>query len=109
MRIFCGRAQCGAFLGTVGISVVGMNAKPVWRIEPGWMFRQGILERVDYSLRSERKIIHETFTRTENEGDQRGRVSIAREANLPIVVRCPQCHSHRMVLPDVAFRPILTQ
>jgi len=78
-----------------------MNPKPVWRIEPGWSWNQGILERRDFTLRQERKLIHETFGRIES------RVSVAREANLPIVVRCTKCHGLRLVQPDVVLRPVL--
>lgn len=103
MRVFCGRAQCGELLGEVGASNSGMNPNPVWRIQPGWHWRAGILERTDYTLRSERKLIHETF------GRQEPRVAPAREANLPIVVRCPKCQSFRLVQPDVVFRSILSR
>jgi len=78
-----------------------MNPKPVWRIEQGWTWKQGILERSDFTLRNERKLIHETFGHIES------RVNVAREVNLPVVVRCPKCHGLRLVQPDVVLRPIL--
>lgn len=104
MRIFCGGAQCGHLLGEIGASVVGRNPNPVWRIQPGWRWRTGILERNDESLEQERRLAHETF------GVQRisdGRVAIGREVNLPVVVRCPNCHRLRYVQPDTLLRPTL--
>ncbi len=104
MRIFCGVTQCGEYLGEVGASAAQMNPSPVWRIQPGWRFgAQGILERNDIEYRQERRLMQETFGRP----DESQRVSIGREVNLPIVVRCPKCHNNRLVLPEVAFRPVL--
>jgi len=80
-----------------------MNPHPVWRIQPGWVWRQGTLERVDQDLAQQSRLIHATWGRTD------GRVNVAREANLPIVVRCPKCHGLRLVMPDVVLRPVVNR
>ncbi len=101
MRIFCGGTQCGELLGEVGASAAQMNPSPVWRIQPGWVWRQGILEMSDQNLSQQARLIHATWGRTDS------RVGVAREANLPIVVRCPKCHGLRLVQPDVILRPVV--
>lgn len=115
MKIVCGGTQCGEYLGDVGPSGALLNPRPVWRIRPGWrwVFPPGvrgqplasaILERADDTQRSERQLVHEIY------GVQRiadERVGVAREANLPIVVRCPRCRRLRYVPADVVARPSL--
>ena len=115
IRILCGGAQCGEYLGDVGPSAVQMKPGPVWFIKPGWrwVFPAGvrgqplgraILERRDEEHRAERELIHGVY------GVQRisdERVGVAREVALPVVVRCPQCHRLRYVTPDAALRPAL--
>lgn len=110
MRIFCGRAQCGELLGTVGASILGSNPNPVWRIQPGWDWEmagsergvpKGVLSRIDQDFLQQARLVHATWGRTES------RVGVAREAPLPIVVRCPKCHSLRLVQPDVVLRPVV--
>ena len=114
MKILCGGAQCGHYLGDVGPSVVGMKSAPVWRIDPGWQWRfplgvrgqplgSAILEFVG-EPRPELQLAHEAFG-VHRIGDSR--VSIAREVNLPIVVRCPKCHRLRYVPLDVLSRAII--
>lgn len=99
--IHCSTAQCEIHLGTIAMSVVERTARGVWRIQPGWIFRNGILERSDYDFRSERQLSH-AFSGRERapEGTQ-----VVREVNLPIWVRCPQCHRLRIVTEDALFRP----
>ena len=38
MKVFCGRAQCGELLGTVGTSILGSNPNPVYEF---WILRPG--------------------------------------------------------------------
>jgi len=106
VKILC--AHCGDFLGTVGASAAQMNPHPVWRIEPGWDWQmvssergvpKGVLARIDQDFRQHGRLIHATWGRTDS------RVGVSREAPLPIVVRCPKCHSLRLVQPDAVLRP----
>lgn len=120
MRILCGGAQCGEYLGDVGPSGVQMNPRPVWRIRPGWrwVFPPGargqplasaILERADEAGRSERQLIHEVYGVTaavQSALTKAAGVGVAREANLPIVVRCPKCRRLRYVPADVVAHPV---
>ena len=117
MKILCGGTQCGLYLGDVGPSAISMKPGPVWYIQPGWdwAFPLGtrgqplgcaILERRDASRQAERRLAHEIYavpdgTRLDE------RISVAREANLPIVVRCPGCHRLRFIPPEVVTRPVL--
>ena len=121
MRILCGGAQCGEYLGDVGPSVVGMKTGPVWYIRPGWcwVFPPGtrgqplgraILERRDDTGRAERELIHARYGLTVPAGarlqlDQR--VSVGREVDLPVVVRCPRCHRLRYVTPEAVLRSLV--
>jgi len=120
VRILCGGAQCGEYLGDVGPSVVGMRGGVlVWRIAPGWRWvfptrgeplRSGILERVDEERRAERQLMHEVFGGRPDVRSALAKgsgVGVAREANLPIVVRCPKCHRLRYVPADVATVTVL--
>lgn len=120
MRIFCGGAQCGHYLGEVGPSAVGMNPNPVWRIQPGWRWvwppgtrgqplQRAILERADDQRRAERQLIHEAYGLREVAQISDDRVGVGREANLPLVVRCPQCRRLRLVQPDVVLKPIIVR
>jgi hypothetical protein len=120
VRILCGGAQCGEYLGDVGPSTVQMNPRPVWRIRPGWcwVFPPGvrgqplhtaILERADAEGRSERRLLHEIYGASPAIRTALARnpgVGVAREAPLPIVVRCSKCHRLRYVPADVVTRPL---
>lgn len=77
-----------------------MNPNPVWRIQPGWVWVQGILQKQDTTFRNERMLAHELFGGRRPEG-----ASMRREVNLPVVVRCPNCHGLRFVQPDIVLRP----
>lgn len=99
MQIICGSTHCGYALGMVDISIRGSNPHPVWYIQPGWYWKQGILEFGDNSMRAERQLLHEFGRDRLSEG-----VKLAREANLPICVRCPKCHRPRWIPPDVFSR-----
>lgn len=97
-----------------------MNPQPVWYIRPGWrwVFPPGargqplhtaILERVDDTQRSERQLLHAVYgsgAAIQSALAQNPGVGVAREASLPIVVRCPKCHRLRYVPPDVLSRAI---
>lgn len=116
MRILCGGAQCGEYLGDVGPSHVQLNPHLVWRIQPGWRWtfppgtrgeplQCGILERIDDTHRSERRLLHEVYGNgqaIQSALAKSPQVGVAREANLPVVVRCPKCHRLRYVPADVA-------
>ena len=120
MRILCGGAQCGEYLGDIGPSAAQMNPHPVWRIRPGWrwVFPPGvrgqplasaILERVDDAQRSERQLRHEVYgagAAIQSALTKSAAVGVAREANLPVVIRCPKCHRLRYVPPDAVARAI---
>jgi hypothetical protein len=114
VRILCGGAQCGEYLGDVGPSVVQRNPNPVWYIRQGWKWvfppgtrgeplGRGILERADDTGRAERRLIHEVYS-VQSIDDHR--VGVQRETNLPVVVRCPKCHRLRYVPADVVTRAI---
>src|SRR5437899_1904413 len=69
VKVFCGRAQCGELLGTVGTSILGSNPNPVWRIEPGWAWEmagsergvpKGVLSRIDPSFNQQARLLHAT-------------------------------------------------
>ena len=86
-----------------------MKPNPVWRIEPGWIFVQGILTRVDSEFRQEARLAHEVFSVLRvidaqgRKGPPRGG-HVGRECDLPVVVRCSSCHSLRYVLPSVVLQ-----
>lgn len=98
--VLCATTHCGKPLGEVGISILSGHPKPVWRIQPGWTWRKGILERVDETLRQERAVAYEAT------GAERliPGMGIAREADLPLCVRCPHCHRPRWVSGDLQVR-----
>lgn len=101
--ISCANGQCGQQLGTVGPSVRSGNPRPVWKIRPGWVFpssgpSRGVLEYVDETYKSERRMYHEVTGGLRPEG-----MGMFRECDLPLCVRCPRCHRMRWVAPDVVF------
>lgn len=105
VKVFCCGTQCGELLGEAGPSLLERKrGVPVWHIQPGWTFaekpfgaeRNGILERVDYDLRNERKLLQGTIGRQRPvEG-----LGYARECDLPVNVRCPKCHRVQMVVAN---------
>ena len=133
MKIFCGKAQCDTYLGSVGASVIGANPNPVWRVAPGWVFidpatgrrasgdKRGVLEHRDSEYQTEmserRKVAQfRQEAAFRHELDRAGggsfgvyqmidpAATIRREVNLPICVRCPNCRAMRMVTVDTLLR-----
>lgn len=103
MRILCAGADCGELLGEIGPTATALQGpRLVWRIRPGWTWRDGALTFDDHTFRSERQLLHETT------GRQRLAVGLAlgRECELPLRVRCPKCHRVRWVTPDLVFRRV---
>jgi hypothetical protein len=105
VTVFCGNGQCGERLGVVAMSGVQSRMRPVWKIEPGWWFSDrkhlhlGVLEQTDYTFRSERELYEHLTSRPRA---MQG-VGVGREVSLPVIVRCPKCHSKRTVPPDIVF------
>jgi len=103
----CSTTHCGHLLGEVGISEVLSKPRPVWRIQPGWTWRNGILERIDETARQERSLAYEVTGREFIPAGGRftpAGLNLTREAELPIAVRCPQCHRPRWVDADLTPR-----
>ncbi len=101
MNVFCAGSDCGHLLGEIGPSLVNLQGpRLVWRIQPGWGWHDGALTFNDFNLQQERRLLHETT------GRQRLAVglALARECDLPLRVRCPQCHRVRFVTPELLIR-----
>jgi hypothetical protein len=98
IAIACSDDRCAQALGVIGPSIRSGNPRPVWRIRPGWMFTNGILEHIDERLSSERRLYHEVTGGRRPVG-----VAMIRECDLPLCVRCPRCHRMRWVAPDAAL------
>lgn len=98
--ILCAGADCGQPLGVVGLSATSLQGpKLVWRIQPGWGWRDGALDFNDHTLRMERQLLHETTGRQRRiEG-----MGMGRECDLPVRVRCPRCHRVRIVTPEMVL------
>lgn len=98
MKVYC---QCEQLLGEVGPSQVGMkDGRLVWRIRPGWSWRDGALVYQDETFRMERMLAHEVRMESGLSG-----TALARECDLPLRVQCPKCHLMRWITQDLAFRP----
>ena len=98
ITIRCSDDRCAQALGVVGPSIRSGNPKPVWRIRPGWSFKAGILEHVDETFYSERRLYHELTGGARPQG-----LAMLRECDLPLCVRCPRCHRMRWVAPTAAL------
>lgn len=94
--IHCSHTQCGHLLGYVAPSSVSLRGGIwVWQIQPGWLFVNGILEQRDFTFRSERGASY-ALTGRERPPERFG---VFREADLPVVVRCPVCHGTNWIQP----------
>jgi hypothetical protein len=102
--VYCTDKMCGERLGVGGTSVVQGRRKPIWRIEPGWWFVRGILERSDSMLSSEARLRHETMEPTLDPRLGARLVRHVREVDLPITVRCPKCHRAQLVVATQVTR-----
>lgn len=109
VAVACADSRCGRKLGDIGMSIVGMKARAVWFIRPGWMFRNGILEFVDETQRSEARLAHEALgpqlSQLQQTSALRG-LHMSREVDLPVCVRCPHCRRLRFVEPNLYFKRI---
>lgn len=101
MRIFCAGSDCGDPLGEIVPTMTALSGpRLVWRIEPGWTWRDGALAFDDFTCRQERQLLHETTGRDRMVVG----AALARECDLPLRVRCPKCHRVRWVTPDLVLR-----
>lgn len=103
VTVLCAGSDCRQELGVVAPSATALQGpKLVWRIRPGWGWRDGALDYSDADCRMERQLLHETT------GRQRMSVGLAlsRECDLPVRVRCPRCHRVRIVTPEMLLRRV---